>query len=497
MNTAAASETSTTYVASAPTADSPMRATSGSASANTPIGATTSSHRTRTSIASAMARKNTTTRSRCSARTEPRARPSTRAKTISGSIAPSAAARKGFDGTSATSHSPGDCIALALAASDVPAGAALARRLATADALTLMRATTGGATSAPRMPDAASRMMKSATPRAPMRAMAPPPPDVAMPTIRLDTTSGMTVIRIALTNSVPIGSTTEATRRERSGSTSLSASPMPTPAARAMRTRVVSDTPQSYARSDAGGSMRWRRSGRTTKRARRRVRPALSSACGTDQRFELPELRSLSFQSFPSFQNFQSSRAPELPEPSVLPGFPKLPLAVVPVCSCHYPVGRPGSASRSFRRDRDPMNCRRDPSNSNRDRCSRTADPIAARTAITARSRIFARASGIARPRAAAARRAAHAVTLIVLAIRHSVFLRKHRECPAPCFPNYPAGSAAYTQHAQCQVFVSASINIELTTRVQCAYVRRDESASAPATGLTRRSRRARRPASR
>ena len=92
--------------------------------------------------------------------------------------------------------------------------------------------------------------MKTTTPRPPMRAIAPPPPDVAMPTIRLETTSGITVMRIALTNSVPTGSTAAATRRDRSGSNSLSASPTPTPAASAMRTRVVSDTPQSYARSE-------------------------------------------------------------------------------------------------------------------------------------------------------------------------------------------------------------------------------------------------------
>ena len=49
--------------------------------------------------------------------------------------------------------------------------------------------------------------MNTISPRPPMRATTLPPPEVAMPTTRLDTTSGITVMRIAFTNSVPIGST--------------------------------------------------------------------------------------------------------------------------------------------------------------------------------------------------------------------------------------------------------------------------------------------------
>ena len=71
-----------------------------------------------------------------------------------------------------------------------------------------MCASIGVATTAPTMPDAISRMTKTTMPRPPSRPTTAPLPDVAMPTIRSETTSGMTVIRIALTKIVPTGSTT-------------------------------------------------------------------------------------------------------------------------------------------------------------------------------------------------------------------------------------------------------------------------------------------------
>src|SRR4029077_2032007 len=68
----------------------------------------------------------------------------------------------------------------------------------------------------------------------------------ATPTIRLDTTSGTTVIRIALTNSVPNGSTRLTIVRDRAGSTRLSAIPAAIPAPSATSTRVDSDTRGRY-----------------------------------------------------------------------------------------------------------------------------------------------------------------------------------------------------------------------------------------------------------
>ena len=95
---------STTYDASAPIATIPSRATSGSVSANTPNGASTRIQRTRRSIASATPRKKRTTGSRCSGATYKSESPNAKAKTMRGSIAPSAALRTGLEGTRSVIH---------------------------------------------------------------------------------------------------------------------------------------------------------------------------------------------------------------------------------------------------------------------------------------------------------------------------------------------------------------------------------------------------------
>ena len=125
---------------------------------------------------------------------------------MSGSIAPSTAARNGFAGTSETSHCAGDCMEFAVAATVPPLDAAPARkardgRRAHVDARDDRRRH-AARRRAPEMP---SSTRNTITPRTPMRAIDPPPPDVAMPTIRLETTSGITVMRIAFTKSVPDG----------------------------------------------------------------------------------------------------------------------------------------------------------------------------------------------------------------------------------------------------------------------------------------------------
>jgi len=89
-------------------------------------------------------------------------------------------------------------------------------------------------------------MTKTTIPLPPSRETTAPLLDVAMPTIRSETTSGITVIRIALTKIVPAGSTIETIERANCASVELRRSPRPMPAASASNTRVVRDTRQSY-----------------------------------------------------------------------------------------------------------------------------------------------------------------------------------------------------------------------------------------------------------
>ena len=88
---------------------------------------------------------------------------------------------------------------------------------------------------------------KTIKPRPPIRATTFPPPEVAIPTTRLDTTSGMTVMRIAFTNNVPIGSTIAIAMRATDPSAAAIPNPTTTPAPSARRTLVERDTRQSYA----------------------------------------------------------------------------------------------------------------------------------------------------------------------------------------------------------------------------------------------------------
>src|SRR5690242_18097838 len=243
---------SRTYDASAPMAAKPSRATSGSDSANTPNGARTSTQRTRRSIASAMPRKNPTTGSRCSGAIASNAIPNTTANTTSGNIAPSAAARTGFGGTRSTSH----CNAAgARREASAPAGVtnALPARACNVaiDAESIVTwAKTGGAMSAPTRPERQRNPNATSSARPPTRAIrvASAP---AMPTMTSDTTSGITVIRIALTNSDPNGSMYGRTPSIVAVSVRLSRRPHANPAMSASRTLVLSDgrgTRQSYVR---------------------------------------------------------------------------------------------------------------------------------------------------------------------------------------------------------------------------------------------------------
>src|SRR5437868_13962158 len=102
--------------------------------------------------------------------------------------------------------------------------------------------------SAPARPDRQRNAIATSKARPPMRAiLAASAP--AMPTTTSDTTSGMTVMRIALTNNVPNGSMYITMRSIVATLARLSNRPNAKPAMSAMRTRVLSDggdTRQSY-----------------------------------------------------------------------------------------------------------------------------------------------------------------------------------------------------------------------------------------------------------
>src|SRR5262249_29259647 len=72
---------------------------------------------------------------------------------------------------------------------------------------------------------------------------------VPTPTINRETTRGMTVIRIAFTHIVPIGSTKPAPVTRLGGFATRNAAPATKPRSRARRTRVVGRMPLSYAQN--------------------------------------------------------------------------------------------------------------------------------------------------------------------------------------------------------------------------------------------------------
>jgi len=168
------------------------------------------------------------------------ARANRSAKITSGNMVPSAAARIGLVGTSSTSHwlNVGSVLCVSLAT--VAAARPLPPRDAVAAASIGSRAKSGGAISAAKSADALSRTTKVSRPRQPMRPIVPTSTDATL-TMRRETTSGTTVIRMAFTQSVPIGSTNE-TRANSGGPPKAEiAIPPARPAARATRTRLVGD----------------------------------------------------------------------------------------------------------------------------------------------------------------------------------------------------------------------------------------------------------------
>ncbi len=121
-------------------------------------------------------------------------------------MAPSAAALTGFEGTSPTSHSR----AVGAARCDGPAPAATTRSDAVVAASIGSHASSGGVISAVSAALQETRRRKSAAALRPSRPTRRGSLAEATPTTRLETTSGTTVIRIALTQSVPTGSASAA-----------------------------------------------------------------------------------------------------------------------------------------------------------------------------------------------------------------------------------------------------------------------------------------------
>ena len=186
------------------------------------------------------------------------ASPKNTENTISGNIAPSAAALTGLTGTRSVSHWAKEGIFFTLSLAAVAAVAPLSRSDATAAASSGIIAMSGGATRAANVAATVSTMRKRISARDPMRPMVRASGADVTPTMMLPTTRGTTVMRMALIQSVPSGSTM-GTIMDSVGFCA-SEMPMPTaiPATSAMRTFVVRDTRPNY-RSDVSDASRWAR----------------------------------------------------------------------------------------------------------------------------------------------------------------------------------------------------------------------------------------------
>jgi hypothetical protein len=173
-------------------------------SANTPIGAAARIHSIRTNIASLIDEKNPTSASRAFASICRIAKAKKTVNTIRGSIAPSTAACSGFDGTRSTSQSRNGGSSTATTSAE----AVVALSASAVAGSIWISASSGGASRAVRTQPAKTMTPNTPMLRAPSAATALPLPSPAIVTMRSDTTSGTTVIRIAFTQIAPIGSTT-------------------------------------------------------------------------------------------------------------------------------------------------------------------------------------------------------------------------------------------------------------------------------------------------
>ena len=169
------------------------------------------------------------------------AMPNVTENTISGSMAPSAAALIGLAGTRSTSHCDIDCSFLAPSAAAPMLAPALARSDSAAAGSIGSSAKRGPDTTTPIVHAIASDASMYASARPPSRPIVRVSGADVIPTTRLDTTSGMIIIRIALTNIVPIGSTPRAIAASTALPLTDAAMPSPRPVTSAMRTSVVGE----------------------------------------------------------------------------------------------------------------------------------------------------------------------------------------------------------------------------------------------------------------
>ncbi len=159
-------------------------------------------------------------------------------KTTSGIIAPLAAAAMGLAGSSDGSHaaSPVACwpAARSPAASTAPGGNA---GRVEASGGSKRNAATASGMAKTAMP--AINSTNTAIVRAPRRPIARRSAAEATPVTSSETTSGITVIRMALTHSVPTGATASAARSQNGSPLQAMAAPAASPAASAMRTQML------------------------------------------------------------------------------------------------------------------------------------------------------------------------------------------------------------------------------------------------------------------
>ena len=169
-------------------------------------------------------------------------------KRISGNIAPSTAALMGLAGTRSITHCESVGIFAAPSVAALTALAAPARSAAVAFRSICNSDSIGPAANRPSATEHATAVTISSNARPPRRPMVRVSGAAVTPTIKLETTSGMIVMRIALMNNVPIGSMPCASARSESLSLTDTPTPNPSPAIRAMSTCTVVDIVPRYVR---------------------------------------------------------------------------------------------------------------------------------------------------------------------------------------------------------------------------------------------------------
>src|SRR5580692_1457682 len=226
------------YKPTPPARPAAPRAASGRISANTPTGARATTQRTSCSIASHRASKNPTSRSREAGGVRVIASASRIVNTTSGSIAPVAAAAMGFCGTSDVSQLakpfPASAAVIWPAAAAAPSGSGA--RTEPVAGRSAKRVIAAGMN---RSAVTASCTTKMAIVRPPIRPIDARFLVDAIPVISRETTSGITVIRIAFTQSVPTGATRSAARRCARLPEAAIAAPASRASARATRTATL------------------------------------------------------------------------------------------------------------------------------------------------------------------------------------------------------------------------------------------------------------------